>query len=214
MGLRKEFLTHRSKTVESFSFVRADISSLSLRIQTLKDMIALIESRMSKVDMETVGLGKSIDKIVSDANLQQVNTQNSLSKVGTIDDSLGELTATVASIKKSLKTLLSKSRAQSLKSRQFSSNIKKSQKEIKKTKNLLTRKLKAASRKNVELESRIGRQRTIILALNRKIEAKKPVQKKKVSTKKVITPTKKIFTKKTETPKKTIIEVRQQEIKK
>lgn len=233
MGLRKDFLIHRRRTVESFKFVKADISSVNNSIENLKNMLASLESRISSLDMGAADLRKSIEKCSLDISLQQNNNLNLLSKIDTIHKSILNTTNTAVSIKNkiggivannqktskkisanndSIKNLSLKSKKQTATNRKLSSASNQAQKEIKKIRNFLNRRLRTVNRKNSELEITIKKQKKRIISLNKKIEGKKLAKAIKKKTKR-LTPITKKTTKKIITPKKTIVEVVQKEVK-
>lgn len=233
MGLRKDFSIHRRRTVESFKFVKADISSVNNSIENLKNMLASLESRVSSLDMGAADLRKSIEKCLLDISLQQNNNLNLLSKIDAISKSILNATNTAVSIKNkigdivannqktskkisanndSIKNLSLKSKKQTAINRKLNSASNQSQKEIKKIRNFLSRKLRTVNRKNAELEITIKKQRKRIISLNKRIEGKKLAKAIKKKTKR-LTPITKKTTKKVITPKKTIVEVVQKEVK-
>ena len=194
MGLRRDFLIHKRKTVESFTFVKADISSINLNIEHIKNVLASIESRISGIENDASSLRVSIEKCSSDINLQKNNSLILWSRIENIDKSIGSAVATVYSFKDKIDGIISKNQQmsssisknnesiknislrlskQSLATRKLNSALRLSQKENQKLKNLLNKKLKTVKRADSELEKRLKSQKARIVKLNRKIEGKK-----------------------------------------
>lgn len=191
MGLRQDFLIHKRKTVESFRLVRADISLVNINAERTRNILSSIESRISAFDDVLLDLRKSLDKFSADINIHQNNSLNVQSKVEYISKSIVDAVAVVNSLKnrinklisknqrisknisshsKSIKKLLLRSKSQTLKNRQLGSALSNSQEEIKNLKNFLNRKLRTVKRRDLELETRLKKQRRTILTLNKKIK--------------------------------------------
>lgn len=176
MGLRRDFLVHKGKTVESFNLVRADISSINNRVDKFS------------------------------AEISQQNNQNFAiaSKIENVGDSIRNVAAALDSFKNKLNDILSKSRLQSLKISSLENAVRKSQKDSKKIRKLLNVKVKLLKKLNLKSEKKIKSQHKRIVQLNKKIEGKKAVRK--IVTKRIITrkvkPRRKVI--KTITPKKTV----------
>ena len=223
VGLKKDFSIHKQKTIESFGFVKADISSINYNIENIKNALASIGSRISTLDNEILGLRKSVDTCVLDISIQQNNSLNMQSRMNGIGKSMSGAMETLTSIKdrintvfnqnKSIsktmtgygtliKSLTSKANAQSINSKKLSTQIRKYEQEIKKVKNLINNKIKTVKNADLELDRKIISQRKRIAQLNRKIESKKAVKRIRRKAKKMM-PRKKVTTIKT--PKKTVI---------
>ena len=163
MGLKKDFLIHKKKTVESFRFVRADISSININIDNLKSMLASMELRISALDNKVTVLRKEIDKCLSDINAQQDNYLNIHSKTEHIIKSISDVATAATSFKSSINKIVSNnkqilkdissnrsaikklfliSKTQSLKNNQVNSELRKSKAEIKKLKNSINKRPK------------------------------------------------------------------------
>ena len=224
LGLRKDFLIHRKKTIDSFQMVRADVTSISLSLETIKNMLSSIESRISGLESEALGMRQSLERCSSGISMQQAESLSIQSKIEGINGSIQNAVAKVNSFKGRVGSLVSKSqqisravsknsnsikkmlprlRKQSLQARKLKSALRVSQEEAKKLRNLINRKLRTAKRADSELEKKLRSQRTRIAQLNRKIEGSKVARRivRKIIKKKT-TPKKTI--KKTITPKKTI----------
>ncbi|MBI2653118.1 hypothetical protein HYX00_06640 [Candidatus Woesearchaeota archaeon] len=210
MGLRKDFLVHKRKTVESFRFVRDDIASVNAAIQHLKDAIHSIESRLSVTINEIISLKKGIDKCLLDIEVHN-NIKNDIqSKIESINKSIANTIPALSSLGSGIKNVLLRQQGISKSVSIHSSSLKKFQKEINKIKNLLNQKIKTVKRKDAELESKLRNQRKIILNLNKKIGGRRIIKKKltpKKTIKKIITP-KRIVTETTTPTKKTITEIK------
>ena len=197
MGIRKEFLVHKGKTVDAFSFVRADISSINANIEDIRNALVSMESRISVLDSQSSGLRTAIDRQQDNNSELQLKIDKIAVSVSAIASSVnsfrsninglvsnGQQMAKIASGNTgSIKKLFSISKAESIKNKQLASALKKSWQEIKKVKNLLDRKLKAASKRDLQLEAKIRSQRGTIAALNSRIKGKKAAKPKKSSSK-------------------------------
>lgn len=199
MGLRKDFLIHKAKTIESFLLARADISSINNSMEHLKIHVSSVESRILVIDNEVLNLRKLLDKCISDLSMQQMGNLSLMTKIDSVSKSIGEMADNIGSFRNkvdnilsknsglsrqinsqnnSIKKLLPKSSKQSLEIRKLNSALKKSQQDIKKLRNLMDRKLKTAKRADKEIESTVKSQRKRIAQLNKKVDSKKPVGKR------------------------------------
>ena len=230
MSLRRDFLVHKRKTVESFRFVRSDISGINAALEHIKNSISSLDSKLASVDIEAGNLKRFVEKCASDIGIQENYNLSIQSKIDVVNKLISETVSTLGSFKssindvlgkilsrnqqtsnkissydKSIKKLFVNSKKQSLRNKQLTSSLKQNQEESKKLRNLLNKKLKTYQRKENEIESKIKHQRKLISLLNNKIEGKKWVRKivKRTITKK-ITPRKTVT--KTVTPKKTVTE--------
>ena len=209
LGLRNEFLVHKRKTVESFRFVRADVSNIMINMEHIKNMLLTLESKASLMDSNSADLKNTIDKYLFDIEGISKSTEQTSDAVGNFNNVIKKITYQNKSMSKeitrnnkSIKKLLPRFKRQSVDLRKLASALKQSQNEIRKLKNLLSSKLRTAKRGNLELEARITSQKKRILQLNRKIENKKMMRKAPKRTIRRVTPRKTIT--KTITPKKTI----------
>ncbi len=185
LGLRKDFLIHKSKTVESFRLVRADISGIDIHIEHLKNMLASAESRISAIGNQVLILGKSIDKFSSDIQMQQSSSliiqskieginksiSNSIESISSLNNGISgmlsrqqEASKRISSHDATIKKLLSMSKIQSVKEKQLNSEFKKSHIEIKKLRNFISQNLKKIDKKIIAKSSK---------AIKRKISSKK-----------------------------------------
>ena len=99
MGLRKDFLVHKRKTVESFRFVKADVSSLNANVENIKNMLVHADSRISALETEAYNLKSLIDKCLYNIDAQNSNSLNIVSKIENAGKSLGNLVETISSFK-------------------------------------------------------------------------------------------------------------------
>lgn len=221
MGLRKDFLVHKNRTIESFKLVRSDVSGINTNIDQLKNTLASVELSISSLGGEMLSLKTSLDKCISDVSMQQMGNLNLMAKIDIVSKSIGEMVDNISTFRNkienilsknsglsrqidsqgnSIKKLLPKSSKQSLEIRKLNSALKKSQQDIKKLRKLMDRKLKTAKRADKEIESTVKSQRKRIVQLNKKVDSKKPVGKRVI--KKIVAKTvkKKITVKK---PRKT-----------
>lgn len=236
LGLRKDFLVHKRKTIESFKLVRDDISTLDGSINNLKNTLVSVESRISNIYNETLNLRDAIGQNASEINAQRSHNANMQSKIEQINKSISNAIFTIESLNKGVSNLISKqqqlsgnvsgnsnaikklfsiTKVQSLRNRQLNSALNKSQIEFKKIRSFLNIKLRGVNRANKGVEATIKNQRKRIVALNRKIEGKKSIRiKAKRKAKKRASSATRKTTKKIITPKKTIVEVVQKEVRK
>ena len=224
MGLRKDFLIHKRRTIESFIFVKSDVSGILANIEHIRKVLASLDMRISALDNEMALLRSIADRFSSDISMQQSNSQNMVSEIESVKKSLANsakaiglsedktedalfknqaLSRKIISQEKLIKGLLSGSKLQYSAGRKLSSELRIYKGDISKIKNLLNRKLSTVKKKDSELEAKIKSQRGTIASLNRKIEGKKAARKPSAikSAKKKIAPKKaapkKILSKKT-----------------
>src|SRR3989338_9700184 len=88
LGLRKDFLVHKRKTIESFKLVRDDISTLDGSINNLKNTLVSVESRISNIYNETLNLRDAIGQNASEINAQRSHNANMQSKIEQINKSI------------------------------------------------------------------------------------------------------------------------------
>ena len=225
MGLRKDFSVHKRKTIESFELVKADISGISLEIESLKNIIASFGSRISAIDNELLNLSRNASSnnlsISSKIDRRSSSMSDAIAAVNTLRNGINiissnyqRMSKNMSGNKNSIKKLELKSKAESLRAGKLGYSLKKSQKETKKLKNILKISSRRAKSADSGLVKRIVSQQKRIVQLNRKIEGKKDIRKS-VSRKKIrrkatprkiitrkITPKKKVTTIKT--PRRTI----------
>ena len=108
MGLRKDFLAHKRKTIESFGFVRADISALNMRVESMQNLISLVESRLPALGNEVVGLQKSIDSCSSEINAQNSSNLALQSKIIDMNKSIKSTVDLIGSFKNKINGLVSR----------------------------------------------------------------------------------------------------------
>lgn len=162
LGLRKDFLLHKKKTMESFGFVRADISSIDNNIKHLKNAIYSADSRMSAIKNEISNLSKAIDKCSSEISIGHNQNLTIQSKIEQINKSVSNLldginsfrnnvnkiifnhrqiSKDISTNRNAIKKLFSVTKAESAKRRQLNFVLRKLQAEIKRVKKLKTKKL-------------------------------------------------------------------------
>lgn len=199
MGLRKDFLVHKRKTVESFELVKADISSLNASIGNLGNTLALLDSRVNILSNEASLMRAAIDE-------SRITYHNALSRIEDIRNSVDSIAATISSFKNiisktlskngemsreiagsrnAIKKLFSISRIQSSRNKQLNSALRKSQAEIRKVKNLLNRRLTAVNRRIEGVKSARKPSRRII----KKRIAPRKIIKKTITPKRIVTET-------------------------
>ena len=194
MGLRSDFFVHKKRTVESFRHVGVDISSINTSIDSIRNFLTINESKVSVLDAKIPSLQKTMDKLSVDIDMEHNYARNIKSEIDLINRSFDSFRDKISS---GLKT-------ESLKNKRLNSSFKKTQKDVKKNKNFLNKKLLAIKKKNIGLEKMLKNHRKTILALNRKIESKK-IKKKSVKGANKIKP--KIKTTKKVTPEKVITQI-------
>ena len=91
MGLRKDFLVHRQKTVEAFSSVSSDMHNISHGMDNLSSMIAAVESRVSSIDANMLVLREAIDKCAQDISLQKSSELALASSIKNVNDAVREI---------------------------------------------------------------------------------------------------------------------------
>ena len=226
MGIRKDLLVHKQKTIESFGLVKADISSINASIDHVKNSLVSIELRLSAFDNEVLSLKKYMEASISEASMQRASTlkiQSKMSEIGntitgttgivnSIRDRINGIFAQIKKISKAIadhkgiiENMKSKINSQFISGRKSSAKIKNFDKEIKKLRNLVNAKIKTTKTADLELEKKISSQRRRIAQLNRKIEGRKILKKVSIKRKilKKIAPKKKVtITTKKETPTK------------
>ena len=185
VGIRKDFSVHRKKTVESFGFVREDISSLAANLGSVKTILDDVNSRI---------------------NAQHHSDLAVQAKVESINEAIGNAISSTNSLNNNLASLISKSQRTSAKVSGHDSSIKTILKEISKFRILLTKKLNSLSKRDAGMESKLISQKKAIAVLSRKIAGRKVTRRpsarktivKKITPKKTIT--------RTTTPKRTVTE--------
>lgn len=234
MGLRKDFLAHKRKTIESFRFVREDILGINLNIEHMNSTLQPVQLGVSKLEENILKMKGMLEKCSSDVDNQQTNNLSIEAKVDNVCKSVEIISGEVSSFRnkirnissksqtlsrkinfqnKSVKKLLPRSKKQSIRIRQLNSALRVSQEDVRKLKKFINGGLRTAKRRCAELEETVKKQRSRILALNRKIEGRKVTRKTakritKRAPKKTITTVKtpKKTVKKTITPKKIVTE--------
>lgn len=185
MGLRKDFLVHKKKTVESFGFVRSDIERINSDLNNLSNNFSAMGAKISSFDNQTQELWKSINKCLSD-NLGFVDSFSFFkTDVEDMASYKKQISKNVLSNSNAIKKLFVVYKAQNSKSKKISMELKKSRLHVKKLEKSFNGKLKIIS-------NRILRVKGLKKSAKRKIV-------KKITTRKTI--------KKTITPKKTITEI-------
>ena len=227
MGLRTEHEIHKRKTINSFKLISEDISNLTTSLEQMKNILVRLDSRNLATDSEILSLKQSVEKCVSEINLQQNQQNNLQSKIDFINqsmsgfnDNLNEVLSQNRLISKklslhdkSLKKLLPRSRKHGKKIRKLGSLTRILGEDTVKIRNLIKRKIRTSKRMDLELEDRIRKQRRLISRLNRKIDnnlsvkSSSRISKIKKITKKtqIKIPKNKKTSKKATAPKKTII---------
>lgn len=196
MGIRKDFLIHKSRTIDSFKFVKVDISAINLSVEQLKNTLSAVEAALANLGTDIISTNGALDKCLSDISLQQINSLNINSKIDSVNKSVDAAAKAINSFSGRINgiavqnQLFSKkinSQDDSIKkiSSKNSSDIKKltsalknSQKEIVMLRSIFNRSLVAAKKANLSLESTLKKQRDRIVELNQKIDGKKAISKK------------------------------------
>ena len=107
MGLRKDFLAHRNKTMESFNLVSADISNINLNLVNLRTMLASVEDRISDFSGKIQKLNDTLDKCGADISLQRSNEAVVTSTINDMNDSISEINESLKLHEKTLSGRLS-----------------------------------------------------------------------------------------------------------
>ena len=204
-------MVHKKKTIESFGLVRADISSISNSIEHFKNILSALESRISTLDNQVLELRKAIDKNTSEIRIQYNYNINIQSKIENINKSVSNIFTTINSFKNNINKLISNnqqsskditinknaikklfalSKNQSLKNKQLTSTLKRSQEEVKKLRSFINKRLKTITTKAIRKPyKRIAKKKTTPKRMLRK--AKSPKKIVTETTKKTITEVKK-----------------------
>ncbi len=103
MGLRKDFLAHKSKTMESFNLVSADISNINLNLVNLRTMLASVEDRISDFSGKIQKLNEALDKCGADIMLQRSNEAVVTSTINDINSSISEINESLKSHENTLR---------------------------------------------------------------------------------------------------------------
>src|SRR3989338_1540535 len=179
MGLRKDFLIHKQRTIESFMLARADISGINVNIDHIRNSLASIELKLSSFDNEILSVKKIVDDCISDISMQRSGTLAIQSKIDEIGNSINGTVSTVGSIRERLNgifsqnqkisksisehkslinNLTSKISSQSASNRKLNTKLKNFDLEIKKVKKLVGRKIKTTRTADLKLERKIRSQ--------------------------------------------------------
>ena len=75
MSLRQDYLMHKKKTMESFSFVKVDVNSLSASVDSIRNSLASIDFRISSLGNEIDSLKGAIGQFVNEQSSQQVQIE-------------------------------------------------------------------------------------------------------------------------------------------
>lgn len=202
MGLRKDFLVHKNKTVESFGFVREDISRLNASIENLKGLAADAGLRISNTDNGVLNLRRDIEKCTADISVQHSNFVSLNSKIyqitGPINNALDSMKflknrvdvfssriaannknvlRKLSSHEKSIREIVAKSRQQASNNKKLNSMLNESVIEAKKLRNYLNRRLRTVNKKEKELETKLKSQRKTISVLGNKLKRQKVIRK-------------------------------------
>ncbi|MBI2647453.1 hypothetical protein HYW99_03165 [Candidatus Woesearchaeota archaeon] len=175
MGLRRDLVLHQKRTIESFRYVKEDISNLDAKIENLRNRLNSFDEGIISINNQLGSIQLSSEKCLSNINLQETTNKN--------------FEAKIESTKEHLRNL---------------------DKEIKKVKNLVNRKISLMKKQNTELQKGLRIHSKTISKLNKKIDTKRIIQKTK--SKRIVKPKKTVkkTIKKVITPEKTVIEVQQQ----
>ena len=227
MGVRKDLLAHKLKTIESFGLVKEDISAINANMQHINNLLASVEMRLSAFDNEVLSLKGYVKTCASDIDAQKSSTLSIQSKIAEIgknitftNGSINSIRETISGIfaqnkeiygtmeqhKNLITNLSSKMDSQSQNDDKLSAKLKNLEREVKTVRSSVKRGIKTTKTAGLKLEKKIRSQRSRIVQLNRIIESRKIVAKRKPKKKfiKKITPKKTI--KKTITPKKVVTE--------
>lgn len=140
MTIRRDFLIHRRKTVESFQLVRTDISSINTNIEHIKNTLASMELKISTFDNEHIVLDR-FQKNIEDfeSKIDIINKSFEETKTGLnslkedIDNIMPEnqdISSGLSKNSRSINKILSRIKTQTAKNRKLGSSVRKSQEEI------------------------------------------------------------------------------------
>src|SRR3989338_1026769 len=102
MSLRKDFLAHKNKTMESFNLVSSDISNINLNLVNLRTMLASVEERISDFSSRMQNLNDALDKCGADISLQRSNEAVVTSTINDINSSISEISENLKSYENTL----------------------------------------------------------------------------------------------------------------
>ena len=206
MATRRDFLNHRRRTVDSFQLVRSDITGISSSIENVKNMLASMELRLSKLGDEHLGFRtgiadrlsniEAIQGIIKDfepkINSMDKSSEDTSNKFNSLKNDLDnavyahqdvsrDLSRNSAAIKKILPIL----KSQTMKSRKLGSVVRKSQEQVDKLKKRLlkTSKHGSALRESQEeikkLKNLLNRKMRTMKRVDAELEAKIDIQRKR-----------------------------------
>jgi chromosome segregation ATPase len=146
------------------------------------DMNSLVNGKMKQLDESIARISGRIDSKIQ-SSVGKLNSRVSLSekniskKLKSSDEKFRKSSANSRKMSKmmtyannTVKELSPRSKAQAAKARKLGSGIKESQEDIRKLKNIITRKLRSIRRAGEETESKLKSQKRRIQQLNRKME--------------------------------------------
>src|SRR3989338_6936487 len=195
MSLRREFLDHKRKTIESFGLVSSDISNLHIHLENLKITLASIESKSSPLNDRIAELGAAVDRCAEDISMQKSKDMVITSTVEDINNSIGEINSrldssrnlfanNVNSLGLKLKSLGAQNRKMS-KKLTFSSNSVKKLLPRSRSQSLKIRKLNSALRKSqdqiVKIKNLLNRRLKTVKRANLELEARLKSQRRRIA---------------------------------
>ena len=154
MSLRREFLAHKNKTMESFDLVSTDISTINVNLVNLRTMLASVEERISQFNSKSQETAETVERFRSD--IGQQNSRNSR-----MEEKIEDLNLTVRSALDSVESNAEskvKNMTSALESKITSLNkdVKKAGSRISNSERILGKKIKNSENhvKKLSLESR------------------------------------------------------------
>lgn len=205
MGIRKDFETHKRKTVESFGYVAADISNINMSLVNMRTMLASAQERISDFNSKMQALNEALGKCADGINIQKSNESAVASTIDGINNTISKINERLKSHERNLS---SRSKSQSAKIRKMGSELRESRDGIRKVKDSISRKMTSIKRADEELEAKIRSQRRRIAQLNRKIELNSGRKASvRITPRKTARAARKVVTRKV-TPRKTVTTIK------
>ena len=91
MSLRRDFLEHKNKTIESFNLVSADHSNIQVNMVNLRTMLAASESRFYELTNKISDLTAALERCLSDVAMQKSKDLIISSTIEDVNNSMTEM---------------------------------------------------------------------------------------------------------------------------
>ncbi|MBI3034992.1 hypothetical protein HYY71_01600 [Candidatus Woesearchaeota archaeon] len=221
-------MVHKKKTVESFRFVKEDISKINIALENLRNTLIGFETKLAALDSHASALSASIGKCSSDIRLQQSNSLSLWSKLDNTNKSAVSAVSAASLLKDRISGLDSKNKAeisrinshsslikklaaelksQSMKNKKLNSELKSAGEETNKLRKFINVQLRILKRRSSKAEARAKKKPKLFSSLKKTAKKKGVIAKRKspkARARKNMRQGKTIITVKT--PQKTIVE--------